>query len=45
MQVNIDIKQEQTHRHRKQTSDYQMGDGRWDGENRYMGLRDTNYYV
>ena len=37
-------KQKQTHRCRKQTSGYQWGEGRWEGQDRGMGLRDTNYY-
>ena len=43
--MNVYVKQEQTHRHRKQPNDYQRGDGKWDGENKGMGLRDTNCYV
>ena len=38
-------KQKQTHRYRKQTSGYQWGEGRREGQDRGMGLRDTNYYV
>ena len=38
-------KQKQTHRYRKQTSGYQWEEGRVEGQNRGMGLRDTNYYV
>ena len=37
-------KQKQTHRYRKQTSGYQQGEGREEGQDRGMGLR-TNYYV
>ena len=38
-------KTEAAHRYRKQTSGYQVGQGRREGEIRGMGLRDTNYYV
>ena len=37
-------KQKQTHRYRKQTSDYQLGDGREEKRIRGMGLIETNYY-
>ena len=38
-------KQKQIHRYRKQTSGYQWGEGRKEGQVKGMGLRDTNYYV
>ena len=38
-------KQKQTHRYRKQTSGYQRGDRRVEGQVMGMRLRDTNYYV
>ena len=34
----------ETHGYREQTS-YQWGEGRGEGKNRGMKLRDTNYYV
>ena len=34
----------QNHRYRKQTSDHQWGEGKGEGQDRGMGLRDTNYY-
>ena len=37
-------KQKQIHEQRKQTSGYQCREGR-QGQDRNMGLRDTNYYV
>ena len=43
--MNIYAKQKQTHRHRKQTSSYQRGEGSREGQIRGMGLRDTSYYV
>ena len=36
-------KQKQTHRYREQTSGYQWGEGRGEGQDRGMVLRDTNY--
>ena len=38
-------KQKQTRRHRKQTYGYQRGEGGEKGQNRSMGLTDTNYYA
>ena len=38
-------KKKQTHRYREQTSGYQLGEGRREGQDRVRGLRDTNYYV
>ena len=38
-------KQKQTHRYGKQTSGYQWGEGRGEGQARGRGLRDTNCYV
>ena len=35
----------QTHRYRKQTSGYQQGEGRGEGQHKDIELRDTNYYV
>ena len=42
--MNI-TKQKQTLRHRQQTSGYQRGEERGEGQYRGRGLRDTNYYV
>ena len=42
--MNI-TKQKQTDRYRKQTSGYQWGEGKEEGQDRGMGLRDTNHYV
>ena len=38
-------KQKLTQRYRKQTSRYHWGEGRAEGHDRGMGLRDTNYYI
>ena len=38
-------KQIQTHRHREQTRRYQWREGKRKRQDRYVGLRDTNYYV
>ena len=38
-------KQKQTHRYRKPTSGYQWGDGSGEGQERGLGLRDTNYCI
>ena len=43
--MTVYAKQKQTHRNGKQTSGYQRGEGRGEGQIRGMGLRDTNYYV
>ena len=43
--MNLYTKQKQTHRHRKQTNNYQRGKGGGDGYIRSMGLTDTNYYT
>ena len=37
-------RQQQTHRYEEQTSGYQGEKGRGVGQNRGMGLRDTDYY-
>ena len=42
--MNITTKK-QTHRYRGQTSGYQWGKGRGEGQDKGMGLRGTNYYV
>ena len=38
-------KQKQMHRYREQTSGYQWGKGKGDGQDRGRGLRGTDYYV
>ena len=38
-------KQKQTHRYREQTSGYQWGEERGEGQGRGRGLRVMNYYV
>ena len=38
-------KQKQTHRYRKPTSGYQWRDGSREGQERGIGLRDTNYCI
>ena len=38
-------KKKQTHRYREQTSGYQLGEGRVEGQDRGRELRGTNYYV
>ena len=40
--VNV-TKKNQTHRYREQTSGYQWGEGRGEGQNRGRELRGTNY--
>ena len=42
--MNI-TKQKQTHRSKEQTSGYQWGNGKEEGQDRGRGLRGTNYYV
>ena len=39
--MNVYAKQKQTHRYRKQTSGYQKGEWRGEGQIRGMGLTDT----
>ena len=43
--MNVNVKQKQAHRHRKQTCGYQKEEGRGEGQIRGMELRDTNYCV
>ena len=38
-------KQKQTHRYREQTSGYQWGEERGEGQDKSRGLRGTNYHV
>ena len=45
IQTNVYAKQKQTYRYRKQTTGYQRGEGRREGQIRGMGLRVTNHYV
>ena len=42
--VNI-TKSKQAHRYTEQTSGYQWGERRGEGQDRGKGLRGTNYYV
>ena len=42
--MNI-TKKQQTHRHREQTSSYQWGEERREGQDRSRGLKGTSYYV
>lgn len=44
-QMNLSIKQKQTHRHRKQANGYQKGKGVGETEIRSLRLTDTNYYI
>ena len=37
-------KQKRTHRYREQTSGYQWGEGKRQGQDRSKGLRGTNYH-
>ena len=41
----IITKKKQTHRYRKQTSGYQWGQGRREGQYRGRGVQGTNYHV
>ena len=45
IQMNVYAKQKHAHRYRKQTSSYQRGEGRREGQITCMGLRLKNYYV
>ena len=38
-------KQKLTHRQREKTSGYQWGEGIGEGQDKYMGLKATNYYA
>ena len=42
--MKLYTEQKQTQRHRKQTYDYQRGEGGKEAQIRSMGLTDTNYY-
>ena len=39
------VTKKQTHRYREQTSGYQCGEGKGEGQDRGMGLRAMNHYV
>ena len=39
------VRREESHRYREQTSGYQWGEGRREGQFRSRGLRGTNYYI
>ena len=41
----VKIYKKQTHRYREQTSDYQWGEERGQGQDRGIRLRGTSYYV
>ena len=43
--MNLYTKEKQSHRHIKQTYDYQRGEGAGEGQIRSIGLTDTNYYT
>ena len=43
--MNVYTEQKQTHRYRKQTCGYQMGEESGEGQIRGMRLTDTNYYI
>ena len=45
IQMNLFIKQKQTHRLRKQTYGYQRGKAGEEGEIRRLGLTYTHYYI
>ena len=44
-QISSLIKQEETHRHRKQIHGYQRRKDTGEGETGSLGLADTNYYI
>ena len=44
-QMNISMKQKQTHRHREQTCGGQRGRGAGKGWSGDLGLADANYYI
>ena len=44
-QMNLSIKQKETHRHREQTCGYQGGGGMGEERTSSLGLADENYYV
>ena len=43
--MNVSAKQKQSHRYRKQTSGYHMGERSGEGQFRGREFRDTNYYI
>ena len=45
MNTHTYAKQKHTHKYREQTSGYQRGKGREEGQISGMGLRDTNCYL
>ena len=45
IQMKVYTKQKQTQRYRKQTFDYQSGEGMGERTNEIMELTDTNYYI
>ena len=44
-QINISMKQKQTHRYREQTCGCQGGGGVQEGWTGSLGLADANYYI
>ena len=42
--MNI-TRKKKTHRYREQNSDYQWGEGSWEGKDRDSGLRGRKYYM
>ena len=44
-QMNVSMKQKQTHRHREQTCGYQGEEGVGEGRIGSLGLADANYYI
>ena len=45
IQINISMKQKQTHRHREQTYGCQGGAGVGEERNGSLGLADASYYI
>ena len=43
--VNITTTAKQTHKYGAQTSGYQAGDRKGEGQHKDRGLRGTNYYI
>ena len=44
-QMNLSLKEKQTHRHREQTYGCQGGGGVWEEWTGNLGLADANYYI
>ena len=43
--MNVYETQKHTHRYREQICGYQMGEGMEEGQIKFTGLTDTNYYI